>query len=230
MPRRVPRPATSAIEDTLQRVGSISALAKHYRVSFTTARKWIHQCGLADSLSEPSHVARLKQIVEDSCKRGRRKRVDADLQRILSDIGDRKLLARAIVDEFSMRYIFKRCMTWQRYVLRLTLQMCDFPPVEEVSRLVGVPWRMSFRKAKSGDTIPVWSVMIEGYRAFRVLQLTQPYLTGQKEFQANIALRAGPIGPIKNGRIHLGKEIYKRQLHSSFGLSIEHFRGKGAGI
>ena len=100
-----------------------------------------------------------------------------------------------------------------------------FPPVEEIAHLVGVPWRMGFRKAKSGVEVPIWLVHIEGYRAFRVLQLTQAYLKGQKAFQANIALRAGPIATEK---IHLGKEIYKHELLSSFGVKLEMFRGKGA--
>ena len=225
MPRRVPRPANSDLEETLQRVGSITALAKHYRVHFTTAKKWIHGCGLADSLREPGHITRLKRIIEDSSRSGRRKRVDAALDVTLADVGDRKLLARAIVDEFNMRYVFKKCYSWERYVLKLTLVMYDFPPVEEIAHLVGVPWRIGFRKAKSGVEVPTWLVHIEGYRAFRVLQLTQAYLKGQKAFQANIALRAGPIATEK---IHLGKEIYKHELLSSFGVKLEMFGGKGA--
>jgi len=125
-----------------------------------------------------------------------------------------------------MRYVFKRCYSWERYVLKLTLVMYDFPPVEEIAHLVGVPWRMGFRKAKSGVKVPIWLVNIEGYRAFRILQLTQAYLTGQKAFQADIALRAGPV---TSNRIHPGKEIYKRRLLSSFGVKLDTFRGKGAG-
>jgi hypothetical protein len=225
MPRRIPRPANSDIVETLRRVGSITASAKHYGVTFTTARKWIHECGLADSLNEPSHIARLKEIMQDSSRRGRRKRVDSDLDGKLADIGDRKLLARAIVDEFNMRYVHKKCFSWERYVLVLRLLMYDFPPVEEIAHLVGVPWRMSFRRAKSGVEVPYWMLNIAGYRAFRVLQLTQPYLTGQKAFQANIALR---VGPHTTERTRLGKEIYKREMLASFGIKLEMFRGKGA--
>jgi hypothetical protein len=225
MPRRVQRPDCDAVREAFQSLGSITALAKRYGVGFTTAKKWIQECGLGDSLKETSHLARLKSIVEDSSRRGRRKKVDAALDVTLQDVGDRKLLARAIVDEFNMRYVFKRCYSWQRYVLKLTLVMYDFPPVEEIARLVGIPWRMGFRKAKSGVEVPIWLVNIEGYRAFRILQLTQPYLTGQKAFQAKIALRAGPI---TSNRIHLGKEDYKRELLASFGVKLETFRGKGA--
>ncbi len=227
MPRRIPRPSKSSIKETLERVGSITSLAKHYGVSFATARKWIREYELAGALGEAAHIARLKQIVEESSRRGRRKRVDADLDIRLRDIGDRKLLARAIVDEFNMRYNFKRCYSWKRYVLKLALVMYDFPPVEEIAHLVGIPWRMGFRKAKSGVRVPIWLVNIEGYRAFRILQLTRVYLTGQKAFQADIALKAGPIS---SSRIHLGKEIYKANLLSSFGVKLEMFRGKGAGM
>jgi transposase-like protein len=225
----VPRPASvpdcSAVSEALQKFGSVTALAKHFGISFTTARKWIQKCGLADSLDEPSHIARLKQIIEDSSKRGRRKKVDADLGVKLADIRDRKLLARAIVDEFNIRYVHKKCFSWERYVLKLALVMYDFPPVEQIARLVGIPWRMTFRKAKSGAEVPIWLVTVEGYRAFRILQLMQPFLTGQKAFQANIALQAGPI---TLHRIHLGKEIYERDLLASFGVKAEMFRGKGA--
>ena len=225
MPRQVHRPDCDAVREAFHKFGSISAVGRNFGVHFSTAKKWIQECGLANSLNDPSHVARLKQIIEDSSRRGRRKRVDADLDVKLADMGDRKLLARAIVDEFNIRYVHKKCFSWERYVLVLRLVMYDFPPVEEIARLVGVPWRMRFRKAKSGVNVPYWMVNIEGYRAFRVLQLVQSHLTGQKAFQANIALRTGPNSSI---RTHLGKEIYKHELLSSFGIHAEMFRGKGA--
>jgi len=207
-------------------VGSISALAGYYGVSFITANRWIRKRELQSLLETTEHLSRLKRMESDAPTIARRSRIDGELERILADVGDRKLLARAIVDEFYMRYIFKRCYSWERYVLKLTLVMYDFPPVEEIAHLSGVPWRMGFRKAKSGVKVPIWLVHIEGYRAFRILQLTRAYLTGQKAFQADIALRNGPIS---TSRIHLGKEIYKANLLSSFGVKREALRGEGAG-
>ena len=67
---------------------------------------------------------------------------------------------------------------------------------------------------------------IMGYRAFKVLQLTRPHLTGQKAFQSDIALKTGPFALYK---VRLGKEVYKHNLLASFGISAELFRGKGAG-
>ena len=227
MPRwSLRRPECDELSDVLERLGSITAVSRHYKVTFTTARKWILACGLESVLSDKGHQARLRQMVEAAPKKARRERIDKELDRSLGDIGDRKLMARAIVDEFTMRYIFKRCYTWERYVLKLTLVMYDFPPVEEIAKLAGVPWRMGFRKAKNGVEVPIWLVHIEGYRALRVLELTRAYMTGQKAFQADIALRNGPISP---NRVHLGKDIYKANLLSSFGVKAPVFRGKGAG-
>jgi hypothetical protein len=226
VPRVSSCPDPASVERVLNRVGSITALAGYYGVTFTTARRWIHRCGLTDSLRTEEHLGRLRKLESDAPTVARRARIDGDLERTLADVGDRKLLARAIVDEFNMRYVHKRCYSWERYVLRLTLVMYDFPPVEEIAHLVNVPWRMGFRKAKSGVNVPIWLVHIEGYRAFRVLQLTKPFLTGQKAFQAEIALRAGPI---TTSRVHLGKEIYKREMLASFGVDLPMFGGKGAG-
>jgi hypothetical protein len=103
-------------------------------------------------------------MAEAAPKRARREKIDKNLDNSPGDIGDRKLMARAIVDEFTMRYIFKRWYTWERYVLKLTLVMYDFPPVEETAKLAGVPWRMSFRKAKNGVEVPIWLAHIERYR------------------------------------------------------------------
>lgn len=85
---------------------------------------------------------------------------------------------------------------------------------------------MGFRKAKSGLKVPIWLVHIEGYRAFRVLQLTKPYLKGQKAFQAEIALGAGPI---TRNRVLLHMEVYKHDMLASFGINLPMFGGKGAG-
>src|SRR5579872_6376721 len=147
MPRPAANPDCAAVHEAFQKFGSISAVARHFGITFTTAKKWIQKCGLGDSLKDPNHLARLNRIIQDASRRGRWKLVDADLDVKLADIGDRKLLARAIVDEFNMRYVHKKCFSWERYVLTLRLVMYDFPPVEEIARLVGVPWRMSFRKA-----------------------------------------------------------------------------------
>ena len=195
-------------------------MARFYGVTFTTAKKWIGKCGVEDLLKSEDHVTRLKQIAEEAPKRARRARVDGELDEILGDIGDRKLLARAIVDEFSMRYVFKKCYAWERYVLKLTLVMYDLPPVEEVARLAGVPFRMRFRKAKSGFRVPYWWLAIEGYRAFRILQLIRPYLTGQKAFQADIALR---VGGVSYSRVLLRKDIYKRNLLASVGVNTDYW-------
>src|SRR3981081_3775004 len=108
MPRRIPCPNKSSIEETLNRVGSISALAGYYGVTFTTAKKWILKSGLQGFLDSEDHLARLRRLESDAPTIARRARIDGDLERLLGDIGDRKLLARAIVDEFNMRYMFKK--------------------------------------------------------------------------------------------------------------------------
>ena len=218
MPRHSSCPDCASVDEVLKRVGSISALAGYYGISFTTAKRWIQRCGLEELLQGKDHLARLRRLTSEAPTLARRARIDGELESILGDTGDRKLLARAIVDEFMMRYVFKKCYSWERYVLILRLVMYDLPPVEEIARLVGVPLRMLWRKAKSGVKVPCWSVTIEGYRAFRLLQLTRPYLTGQKAFQADIALSAGPISP---ERVLLLKDIYKQNLLTSLGIRIE---------
>jgi hypothetical protein len=221
MPRwSLKRPERPEFEEVLSRVVSITALAQYYRVPFTTAKKWIGEFGLEPAVKSKDHLIRLSQITEEATKRARKARIDGELNETLGDIGDRKLLARAIVDEFSMRYIFKKCYSWERFVLKLTLVMYDLPPVEEVARLAGVPFRMRFRKAKNGFGVPYWWVGIEGYRAFRILQLARPYLTGQKAFQADIALRAGGVSSV---RVPLQKAIYKRNLLASVGVNADYW-------
>ena len=222
MPRwSLRRPDCTEIAETLGQVVSITALARHYGITFTTARKWIRTCGLEDSTKSQKNLAKLKELTTEGPRAARRARIDKDLDFTLGDIGDRKLLARAIVDEFAMRYVSKRCFDWKRYVLKLIIVMYDYPPVEEISHLVGVPLRTRFRKAKSGVRVPCWYVVIEGYRAFRVLQLTRPYLTGQKAFQADIALKSGAISLVW---IPLQKDVYKRQMLGAFGYNTDYWQ------
>ena len=129
MPRwAIERPEKAEFEDNLNRLVSISAVARHYHITFTTAKKWIKYYGLGPLLSGEAHTRALRRLEEEGPKAARRIRIDSELDRTLGEIGDRKPLARAIVDEFSMRYIFKRCFSWERYVLELTLVMYDFPP------------------------------------------------------------------------------------------------------
>jgi hypothetical protein len=102
------RPERSELEGVLNRVVSITALAEHYHVSFTTAKKWILACGLESALADEKRGARLRSMIEDAPKIARRASIDRDLETALRDLGDRKLLARAIVDEFSFGYRYKK--------------------------------------------------------------------------------------------------------------------------
>ncbi len=217
MPRRPANPDCTAVREAFEKLGSITAVAGSFGVTFTTAKKWIRRCGLEEALNSEDHRMRLKQLESEAPTRARRSRVDRELEENLADVGDRKLLARAIVDEFSMRYVFKKCFSWERYVLKLTLVMYDFPPVEEIGRLTGVPIRTIFRKAKSGVRVPCWLVVAEGYRPLKLLQLTRPYMTGQKAFQADIALQKGAIA---TERILLKKDEYRRAMLASLGLEV----------
>ena len=112
-----------------------------------------------------------------------------------------------------MRYIFKRCFAWERYVLALTLVMYDLPPVQQIASLTGTRLRIELRKTKSGVKVPSWKTVITGYRAHRLLQLVRPYLVGQKAFQSDIALSHGPLSET---RVSLDKDVYKAELLSSF--------------
>jgi transposase-like protein len=216
MPRKVRSPpSTLELKETLDRVVSVSTLARHYGVSFTTARKWLRTNGFQGVLDSPEYHRLRQDLISRAPIRATRRRIDLELNNRLEEIGDRKLLARAIVDEFSMRYMFKKSEVWKRCVLIMTLVMYDLPPVQEVSNLVGVPCRLQFRKAKSGVRVPCWVARITGYRAFKVLQLVRPYLVGQKAFQADIALQNGPIMDTK---ITLQKEIYRQKLLNSLKL------------
>jgi hypothetical protein len=191
MPDRIKPPNPTELATALNEVLSICGVARRYCVSQGTATKWLHNCGLDPVLNSPEHRRILKKRMEESAKNGTRKRIDRDLERRLTDEGDRKLVARAIVDESYLQYGHKKCLAWERYVLTLTLVMYDSPPVAQIARLIGVPLEMFFRKTKSGFMVPCWRAMARGYRAFRVLQLTRPYMVGQKAFQTDIALRVG---------------------------------------
>jgi hypothetical protein len=208
-------PSDEELKDKLTRLVSVTALAKSYGVSYTTARKWVRARGFQSVLNSPDHVRLLKGLISEAPVEAARRRIDLELANRLDESGDRKLLARAIVDEFSMRYMFKKSVEWKRCILIMTIVMYDLPPVQEISNLVGVPLRMQFRKAKSGVKVPCWVVRISGYRAFRVLQLVRPHLVGQKAFQADIALKNGPIIDTK---ISLQKETYRQHLLGSLEL------------
>jgi len=194
---------------------SISAVARSYEVSFATARKWFRGAGFQSWLDSPEHRRLLQSFVSKRPVEAARRRIDLELANRLVETGDRKLLARAIVDEFSMRYMFRKSANWKRCIFIMTIVMYDLPPVEEISKLVGVPCKMQFRKAKSGVRVPCWVVRIEGYRAFRVLQLVRPYLVGQKAFQADIVLGNGAIIDTK---VSLQKEVYRQRLLDSLRL------------
>ncbi len=107
--------------------------------------------GRESDLGSPERLELIRDLVSRAPVEASWRSIDQEFDRKLGDIGDRKLLARAIVDEFSMRYTFKRSSTsWAKYILALTLLMYDLPPVEEISGLVGVPYRLLYRRAKSG--------------------------------------------------------------------------------
>jgi transposase-like protein len=215
VPKTLEVPGREELREVLLRETSISGLARHYGVTFTTARKWLRARGFQPLLESSEYEKSIKRLITKATSEASHRRIDLELAGRLADPGDRKLLARSIVDEFSMRYTFKKTYSWRRYILVLTLVMYDLPPVLEVSRLVGVPCRLEYRRAKSGVRVPNWVVKICGYRAFRTLQVVRPYLVGQKAFQADIALRHEGI---TDEKIYLQKELYKQELLASLGL------------
>ncbi len=208
------RPECHKLESTIKEVVSISALAKHYGVSFSTARKWLLECGLKPLLSSPEHLQALKEIISKAPITAIRRRIDQDLEHRLADEGDRKLLARAIVDEFTLMYTYKKNGRRKRYTLVLRIMMYDLPPVEQVARLIGAPVKQRSRKTKYGVAVPYWDARVEGYRAYKILQLVRPYLVGQKAFQADKALTGGPLSDVP---VSTGKHIYKEGLMSAYG-------------
>jgi hypothetical protein len=194
MPRpSLKRPKCTEIRDSLDRLVSITALAGHYEVSFTTARKWVRSCGLEAALKEEGRRIRLRKMIEEAPKIAKRSRIDRELEAHLRDQGDRKLLARAIVDEFSFGYYYKKNGRRKRHTLALEVKMYDPLPVRQVAELMGVRFRRHFRAAKDGTLVAYWETRAEGYRAFEILRLVRPYLVGQKAFQADVVLRTGPF-------------------------------------
>ena len=194
MPRRpLKRPERPELEQALNRVVSITALAEHYHVSFTTAKKWILACGLESALSDGRRGAALRRMIEEAPKIARRASIDRELETSLREIGDRKLLATAIVDEFSFGYRFKKNGRRRRHTLALEVMMYDPPPVRQVAELMRVKFRRHWRKARDGTPVPYWETRAEGYRAYAILRLVRPFLVGQKAFQADVALRTGPF-------------------------------------
>lgn len=148
-------------------------------------------------------------MIEEAPKIAKRTRIDIELETKLQDHGDRKLLARAIVDEFSFGYRYKKNGRRRRHTLALEVIMYDPAPVRQVAELMGVRFRRHFREAKDGTLVPYWETRADGYRAYVILRLVSPYLVGQKAFQADIVLRTGPL-PEK--AVDIGLHEYKRRI------------------
>jgi hypothetical protein len=109
MPRwSLKRPECLELGDALHRLVSITALARQYEVSFATARKWIRSCGLETILNSERRKTLLRTMIEEAPKIAKRRGIRRQLEVNLRDHGDRKLLARAIVDEFSFGYRYKK--------------------------------------------------------------------------------------------------------------------------
>lgn len=209
VPRSLERPGCPELRETLSRQISVTAVAKHYSISFTTAKNWLLACGLQDVLDDQSHKAAIRNLEEERPKLARRAAIERELETLLQDVGDRKLLARAIVDEFSMGYRTKKNGRRVRHTLALEVNMYDPPPVCQVAELMGVPYRRHWRKAKDGTPVPYWETRAEGYRAYTVIRLIRPYLVGQKASQADIVLRAGPL---PEQAVDTGLWEYKRRV------------------
>lgn len=203
------RPERPELEEVLNRVVSVTALAAHYHISFTTAKKWILDSGLESALVDQGRMVALRRMIQDAPKTARRRAIDRGLETTLWDIGDRKLLARAIVDEFSFGYRFKKNGRKRRHTLVLEVKMYDPPPVRQVAELMGVTFRRHWRKAKDGTPIAYWETRAEGYRAFVIMRLVRPFLVGQKAFQADVVLRSGPF---PDGPTDVGMREYKKRI------------------
>ena len=76
---------------------------------------------------------------------------------------------------------------------------------------------MRYRRAKSGVLVPCWAAETNGYRAYRILLIVHPFLVGQKAFQAEIALAAGPITDVATS---MDKALYKERLLSSIPMRV----------
>jgi hypothetical protein len=199
------------LKGTLEKVLSIHRVASHYGVAVGTARRWLRDANLDAVLVSPEHKAALQRFVSERPTLARRRKIDAELEDRLASEGDRKLLARAIVDEFYIHFIMKKSVPWKRWAFTLVVTMYDMPPVLQLKDLMGTPVRMMFKKAKSGAMVPYWAIQVTGYRAFRILQLVRPWLVGQKAYQADIVLR---IGPLTENKVWLEKDVYRRNLLS----------------
>jgi len=208
--RLVP-PPPEELRKSLGEEVSLTALASRLGVSFSTAKKWVSSASL-DSLHSPERLERLKLLIQTAPLEAKRRRIDRDLEVRLSDEGDKKLLARAVVDEFNLRYTQGRSGRRRRYILWLKVTMYDRPPVEEVARLMGTRCKMRYRRAKSGVEVPNWNSETNGYRAYRILQMIRPFLIGQKAYQADIALESGPLCDFK---VSTGKAVYRELLLST---------------
>ena len=205
MPRwLLKKPGRRELEVALRTYVSITAVANYYKVSFTTARKWIRSSDLESVLQEEEMKTRLRVMIQDPPKIAKRARIDRELETSLRDLGDRKLLARAIVDEFSFGYRYKKNGRKKRHTLVLEVIMYDPLPVRQVAELMGVRFRRHFREAKDGTLVPYWETNAQGYRAFVILRLVSPYLVGQKAFQAETVLRTGPF-PRKGHRRRIAR-------------------------
>jgi hypothetical protein len=172
-------------------------------------KRWLKEVGLESMLDSPEHKVALKRLVSSGPTVARRSLIDAELETRLSDLGDRKLLAMAIVDEFYAYYMFKKSAPWERYAFTLVLLMYDLPPVLQVAELMGTTVRRRFRTTRSGAVVPCWVIQTSGYRAYKIIQLVRPYLVGQKAHQADVALRTGPLAGF---RVSLEKDIYRKGL------------------
>ncbi len=214
--RHIPSP--QELTKVVQQEISLTGIASRYGVSFTTAKRWVKRAGILDALSSPEKKDKRKQLVQRAPLKAKRLKIDQDLTHRLRDAGDRKLLARAIVDEFNLRYTFGRSGHRKRYILWLKIMMYDCAPVEQVAQLMGAKCKMRYRAAKSGVKVPYWSSEVNGYRAYKILELVRPFLVGQKAFQADLALRGGPL---TDDKIPLGKWEYKKMLLSRIRIEME---------
>ena len=126
-------------------------------------------------------------------------------------------LVRAMVDDFTLRYAHRRSGHRKRYVPVLSLLMYDLPPVKQVGDLMGVRVKLRYRRAKSGVLVPCWAAETNGYGAYRIQLIAHPFLVGQKAFQAEIALAAGPITDVATS---MDKALYKERLLSSIPMRV----------
>jgi len=203
------KPERRELEVALRTYVSITAVADYYKVSFTTARKWVRSFNLEGVMQEEEMKTRLNAMIEEPPKIAKRARIDRELESSLRDIGDRKPLARAIVDEFSFGYRYKKNGRRRRHTLVLEVIMYDPLPVRQAAELMCVKFRRHFREAKDGTLVPYWETNAQGYRAFVILRLVSPYLIGQKAFQAETVLETGPF-PDK--ATDVGLHEYKRRI------------------